>query len=203
MALMDGESISEIHKRTGHFGARRTLHFFRKKFPTVTKEDVQKVIRECVPCQSIDQAPVAWTHGKLEFNKNWKRLGMDITHYRGGNYLNLIDCGPSSFALWRQLPHSQGCIAVIRQLQSVFCERGAPEEILTDNDTAFRSEETRKFLESWGVRLKLRAAFCPSGSGIIERNHQQSREWQSDQIFPYRRPFIGTTSQLTKREQVR
>ena len=91
------------------------------------------------------------THEKLEINENWKRLGMDITHYRGENYLSLIDCGPSRFALWRQLPHSQGSIAVIWQLQSIFCERGAPEEILTDNDTALRSKETRKFIESWGV----------------------------------------------------
>ena len=96
MALMDGESILEIHKRTGHFGVRRTLHFVRKKFPTEAKEDVQKVIRECEPCQSIGSAPVAWTHGKLEVNENWKRLGTDITHYRGESYLNLIDCGPEA-----------------------------------------------------------------------------------------------------------
>ena len=172
MALMDGESILEIHKETGHIGVKRTLHFVRKKFPTATKEDVQKVIWECEPCQSIDPAPVAWTHGKLEVNENWKRLLMDITHYRGENYFSLIYCGPSRSALWRQLPHSQGSIAEIRQLQSIFCERGALEEILTDNGTAFRSEETGKFLESWGVRLKLRAAYCPSGNGIIERNHR-------------------------------
>ena len=97
---------------------------------------------------------------------------MDITHYRGESYLSLINCRPSRFALWSQLPHLQGSIAVIRQLQSIFCEKGAPEEILTDNDTAFRSEETRKFFESWGARLKFRAAYCPSGNGIIERNHR-------------------------------
>ena len=84
----------------------------------------------------------------------------------------MIDCGPSRFALGRQLPHTQGSIAVIWQLQSIFCEKGALEEILTDNDTAFRSEETKKFLESWVVRLKLRAAYCPLGNCIIERNHQ-------------------------------
>ena len=97
---------------------------------------------------------------------------MDITHYRGESYLSLINCRPSRFALWRQLPHLQGSIAVIRQLQSIFCEKRAPEEILTDNDTAFRSEETRKFFESLGARLKFRAAYCPSGNGIIERNHR-------------------------------
>ena len=30
MALMDGESILELQKRTGHFGVRKTLHFVRK-----------------------------------------------------------------------------------------------------------------------------------------------------------------------------
>ena len=51
MALMDAESILEIHKRIGHFEVRRTLHFVWKKFLTATKEDVQKVIRECEPWQ--------------------------------------------------------------------------------------------------------------------------------------------------------
>ena len=55
----------------------------QKKFPTVLKEDIQKVIWESEPCQMIDPTPAAWTHGKLEVNENWKRLGMDITHYRG------------------------------------------------------------------------------------------------------------------------
>ena len=88
-------------------------------------------------------------------------------------------------------------IAVIWQLQSIFCERGAPEEILPDNDTAFRSEETRKFLENLGPLTAHREM------SSLKETTELSREWQSDQIFPYRRLFIGTTSQLTKREQVR
>ena len=108
LALVDGESILEIHKRTGHFGVRRTLEFVRKKFLTATKEDVQKVIRECESCQSIDLATVAWTHGKLEVNENWKRLGMDIAHNRGESNLSLIDREPSRFAQWRQLTVLRG-----------------------------------------------------------------------------------------------
>ena len=72
MALMDGESILEIHKWTEHFGIRGTLHFVRKKFPNYNKGRYTKVIWECEKCQSIDSSPVAWTHGKLEVNQNWK-----------------------------------------------------------------------------------------------------------------------------------
>ena len=125
-------------------------------------------------------------------NKNWKRLDMDITHYRGENYLSLIDCGPLKFALWHQLSHIQGNTAVIRHLQSIFCKRGAPEKTLTDNYTTFRSEEPRRFLENWGDHLKLQAAYWLLGNGIIERNHrtvkrvaEQSKIFISETIYWY------------------
>lgn len=67
--------------------------------------------------------------------KVWQRLGMDITHCGGRHCLTFVDCGPSSFAVWRQL-RLQTSESTIKQLEAVFYERGAPEEILTDNDTA-------------------------------------------------------------------
>ena len=96
---------------------------------------------------------------------------MDITHHNGEHFLTLIDCGPSRFAVWRPL-RRQDATAVTRQLESVFLERGPPTEILTDNGTAFTSEQFRKFVDSWGVRLRFRCAYVPSGNGIIERNHR-------------------------------
>ena len=47
-----------------------------------------------------------------------------------------------------------------------------PEEILTDNDTAFCSMEFRCFVEECGIRLRHRCAYVPSGNGIAERCHQ-------------------------------
>ena len=121
-------------------------------------------------CQSIDPAPVHWRKGKLDVGTNWSRLGMDITHYGGKHFLSLIDCGPSRFAMWRPI-RCQDSGTVARQLEAVFYERGPPNEILTDNDTAFTSRSFRNFLEEWGVRLRLRCAYAPSGNGIVERCH--------------------------------
>jgi len=99
---------------------------------------------------------------------------MDITHYEGRHYLSLIDCGPSRFAVWKRLrrQESQDSAAVVEQLEVVFLERGAPSELLTDNDTAFRSKTFRKFTEQWGIRIHFRCAHAPSGNGIVQRCHR-------------------------------
>ncbi|KFD49687.1 LOW QUALITY PROTEIN: hypothetical protein M513_09384 [Trichuris suis] len=131
--------IAETHHNSGHPGVRRTLCFVTKVCPSVSRRQVRQVIVGCEACQSIDPAPVRWRRGSLSVEKVWQRVGMDITHYGGRPHLSLIDCGPSRFAIWRPLRLHTGA-DVVEQLESVFCERGAPEELLTDNDTASRSK---------------------------------------------------------------
>ena len=69
---------------------------------------------------------------------------MDLTHVEGRHYLTLIDCGPSRFAIWRPLL-CQDSASIVRQLETVFYERGAPVELLTDNATTFSGETFSKF----------------------------------------------------------
>ena len=96
---------------------------------------------------------------------------MDVTHYGSQHFLTLIDCGPTRFAIWRPLVR-QDSSSVIRELESIFYERGPPEEILTDNDTSFCSMEFGRFVDEWGIRLRHRCAYVPSGNGIAERCHR-------------------------------
>ncbi|KRX94318.1 hypothetical protein T4E_4277 [Trichinella pseudospiralis] len=123
------------------------------------------------PCKSLDPAPGKWKRGSLEAEEVWQRVGMDITHVRRRLYLTLIDCGPSRFVVWRRL--RVHCSAnVTEQLEAVFYEGGAPEELLTDNDTTFRGRTFTKFIGRWGVRVRYRCAYAPSGNGIAERCHR-------------------------------
>ena len=168
---MDREQVANIHCQSGHPGVKRTLYFARLVNPQVSKKEVKSVVKACETCQSIDPAPVRWRKGKLSTKDNWRRVAMDITHHNGENFLTLIDCGPSRFAVWRPL-RRQDATSIIRQLESVFLERGPPMEVLTDNGTAFTSEEFRKFVNGWDVHLRFRCAHVPSGNGIIERNHR-------------------------------
>jgi len=165
------ERIAEIHHATGHHGVRRTLYFARKVSPMVARKELQSAVNTCQVCQSIDPAPVHWKKGELGVDKTWHRVGMDITHFEGRHYLSLIDCGPTRFAIWRCL-RRQDSASVIQQLESVFFERGAPLQLLTDNDTAFRSKMFKQFAERWDVRIHFRCAHAASGNGIVERCHR-------------------------------
>ena len=66
--------------------------------------------------------------------KNWTRLPINITHYRGGAYLSMIDCRPGKLAIWREL-HAESASA-----EMVMLERGPVIEVMMDNGTVFRSE---------------------------------------------------------------
>ena len=44
--------------------------------------------------------------------------------------------------------------------------------MLADNDTAFRSRLFAAFASRWGVGLRFRAAYRPSGNSVVERNHR-------------------------------
>lgn len=168
---MASDEIADIHHSAGHPGVRRTLYIVKRVYPATTRRQVRDVVANCDACLSNDPAPVKWQSGSLEVDSVWQRVAMDITHYKGLPYLTLIDCGPSRFAVWSQL-RLQTSASVIRNLEAVFYERGAPEEILTDNDTAFRSRVFADFMARWCVRLRFRCSHAPSGNGIVERCHR-------------------------------
>lgn len=163
--------VADVHHSRGHPGVRRTLYFARRVNPAVTRGQVRSITTTCQECLSIDPAPAKWHTGDLSVIGIWQRVGMDITHCKGQSYLSLIDCGPSRFTIWRLL-QLQTSDCVIKHLEAVFFERGAPQELLTDNDTAFRSKLFSQFALRWNVRVHYRGAYAPSGNGIVERCHR-------------------------------
>ena len=170
-AAFSAPDVLRIHETSGHPGIRRTLRLCRKHDPAVSRDQVRSVVRQCDRCQSIDPAPQRWTHGSLSVTKCWDRVSMDVCHVSDQLYLTLMDCGPSRYAIWRRIKR-QDTDSVITALESVFLERGAPRELLTDNFTSFRSASFHEFVSRWGVSVRYRAAHAPFGNGISERNHR-------------------------------
>ena len=165
-------AIASKHQEAGHPGVRRTMYFARRDITrSVTRGMVQAVVAQCQICKSVDPAPVNWRHGSLDVRETWWRLAIDITHFQGRAYLTVVDCGPSRFSLWRPLRQTDTA-SVLDELGQIFYERGAPAELLGDNDTAFRSRSFAAFASRWGVSLRFRAVYRPSGNSIVERNHK-------------------------------
>lgn len=162
--------VKDLHDQH-HMGVERSWYLAKEVDPTITKQQVKEVVKNCARCQSIDPAPLQHEVGGLEVNAVWERLAVDITHFHGIAYLTMVDCGPGRFTIWRQLK-SEAAQHIVEELGQVFRERGPVRELLLDNATAFRSDLFTRFLESWKVRPYYRAAYRPSGNGIVERNHR-------------------------------
>ena len=165
-----GLDIQEVHNRH-HMGVDKTLYLARKIDPSVTKADVKEVVRCCERCQSIDPAPVMHKKGEIGIAKNWSRLAIDVTHYRQIPYLTMIDCGPSRFAIWREI-RCETSREIADVLNEVFLERGPVDEVLMDNSASFHSSLLKEMFDNWKINTYFRVAYRASGNGIIERNHR-------------------------------
>lgn len=163
-------SVEDLH-RMHHMGVDRTLFVARKVDPAVSRDKVRQVVRHCGKCQSIDPAPVTHEAGELHVKGDWKRLAVDVTHYRQGLYLSMVDCGPGRVAIWRELRAENG-EEIAGVMNEVFLERGPVDEVLVDNSTVFRSRVLKDVLDKWNIVRFFRAAYRPSGNGIVERHHR-------------------------------
>ena len=163
------DKLRNLHD-THHLGVDRTFHLAKAKWGSdICKKDVEQVVQQCHVCKRVDPAPVQWETGHISVTEDWFRLAMDITHYNGTAYLSIIDCGPSRYAIWRKL-RNETSNAVKEQLESIFCERGSPAEVLSDNGPCFRA--IKSVLEKWNVEQLFSCAYRASGNGLIERNHR-------------------------------
>ena len=78
---------------------------------------------------------------------------------------------------------SQSCAGCWMRRQPIFLlisrqvviEHGPFAELLLDNFTAFRSAAVEQFVKEWDISLRFRAAYAPSGNGIVERNNRTTK----------------------------
>ena len=155
----DNEAAVEQLLNTHHLGVTRTLHLVRRQLgKQISRKMVSKVVKSCRQCQRIDPAPVRWETGKLEVEETWQRLAMDVTHVHNELYLTFVDCGPGRLAVWQKL-RNETALTISAHLETLFCERGPPREMLCDNGPAFRSQEVAMVLNKWNV--------LPSGSVVL------------------------------------
>ena len=133
--------------------------------------------QNCCECQSIDLSAVRINGGELSAEKDWKRLVLDVTHHGCQKYLTIVDCGPSWFAIWRNIQNESESqyVSVLRQIFSQF---GPPIEILCNNAKSFRSNLMQEFCKLWKISLTFRSTYKPSGNGIVECNHRTIK-WMS------------------------
>ena len=79
-------------------------------------------------------------------SQHWEKLGIDLCHYGGQNYLVIVDY----YSWWIKVLHVKSIttVACVGKVKDVFARFGFPEEIMSDNGPQFASSEFRSFIES-------------------------------------------------------
>ena len=176
-ALITGESLEDAiwaAHLPHHLGIDRTLYLGRQIRQDMSRDQVKRALQGCEACQRVDPALRVENlvgQGSLAVERNWCRVAADVTHFGTKVFLSLVDCGPSRFAIWRGL-RDESAASIVAELHQVVRERGPFEELLLDNSAAFRSACLEQFADEWCIALRFRAAYAPSGNGIVERNHR-------------------------------
>ena len=129
-------------------------------WPGIDK-DVDARVKNCPECQLHEKSPALAPLHPWEWpSRPWARIHIDHAGpFLGKLFLVVVD----AFSKWLEvvIVPSTSSSATINVLRSIFATHGLPELLVSDNGTAFTSEEFHLFTKNNGIRL----SFC-LGTGV-------------------------------------
>ena len=123
--------------------------------------DIEAKVKQCFSCQEHQKTPPA---APLH---PWDWPNDHAGPFLGKTFLILVD----AHSKWLEVipVASTSSQATIQALRRVFATHGLPEMLVSDNGTAFTSEEFTQFLRVNGIRPVNAAPYHPASNGLAER----------------------------------
>ena len=166
--------IRQAHE--GHVGAEKIKISLRSRFfwPKMSTE-IDDHVRTCEACvinqvpnrhaplkPVADEAPCAWDTIAIDFTGNSERLSSNIL-------LTIIDF----YSRYPYVYEVKTCSSseAIRSLSHLFSMVGFPRKLVSDNGTAFISQEFCEFMKKCGIDHVHSSVYYPQSNGTIERFH--------------------------------
>ncbi|XP_058872250.1 uncharacterized protein K02A2.6-like [Acipenser ruthenus] len=167
--------IAELHE--AHPGISRMKSLARSMvwWPCMDQA-LEKKVRECTICQSTRHAPPPAPLHPWEWpDRPWARLHVDYAGpFMGKMFLILIDAHSKWIDV--HVMSSATSQATISQLRVTFATHGLPEMLVTDNGTAFTSEEFQQFCKKNSIKHVRTSPYHPASNGLAERAVQTVKE---------------------------
>ncbi|XP_042146269.1 uncharacterized protein K02A2.6-like [Ixodes scapularis] len=139
-------------------------------------QDIERKVRTCLPCQETRPQPARARLHPWEFARNpWSRIHIDFAGpFQGKVFLLVVD----AHSKWLEVIQiaSMSSAAVCQRLRVLFATHGVPDTIVSDNGTAFVSQEFEEFLQRNQIRHVKVAPYHPSSNGQVERMVQETKQ---------------------------
>lgn len=113
---------------------------------------IEDLVRHCKPCQTNRQSePKTPVHFWTKPERPWSRVHLDFAGPVQGVFFLVVVDALSNWAEIEIMPSLHSSV-VIDKLRRMFASYGLPELVVSDNGTAFSSQEMQSFLKRNGVR---------------------------------------------------
>ena len=130
---------------------------------------VESMVKQCEKCQQCQKLPsVAPLHPWDWLDRPWARIHADYAGpFMGKLFLLMVD----AHSKWLEvhIVPSATSLNTIEKMRSTFATHGLPEMLVTDNGSAFTSQEFTDFLRKNGIRHVTSAPYHPATNGLAER----------------------------------
>ena len=161
----------------GHFGINaieKTIHNDYNFHWTNMRQDIQKVINDCVACQAHGIYKVGYHPPRSVLPDGvFDHICMDLgdfntTSSSGNNFVLVVVDYFSRFTILRALPdkHSH---TIAKELLSIFCLFGFPKIINSDNGSEFVNEIVTNLIEMSGIDRRLSLPYTPTSNPVAEK----------------------------------
>jgi len=165
---LQNQILEELHQ--GHFGMVKMKNLARSHvYWEGIDKDIEEYVRHCESCLKFGKMPKKEQIHPWEYPSGpWQRVHVDFAGpFLGQNYFLVVD----AYSKWPEIFPVQKITTevTIKKLEECFSRWGFCKCIVSDNGSAFVSEEFQKFLMKYGIKHVRTAPFHPSSNGQAER----------------------------------
>ncbi len=152
-----------------HQGIDKTLRRARQAVYWLgMSSDIKSTVEACHKCQryKLSQAKEPMEHDPLP-TRIFEEVAADFFELDGHHYLAMTD----RYSGWLDLldiGQAASSLKLIKCLKEYFSAKGCPVRLYSDGGKQFTSEETQKFMKSWGVMHRLSSPHYPQSNGLAE-----------------------------------
>ena len=170
--------MENTHLRSGHPGRDRLMSLLNDQIYDFNRDEVMAVLRRCPQCMSrnlMNTRPIVTPIRSFSVRERYIFDLIDLRSYAARNDAHkwlLVGLDSFSKFAWTRQLRLKSANLVVREIEKIFLEFGAPIILHTDNGREFVNSEMTSLLERFSVRHVRGRARCPWIQGQVERLNQ-------------------------------